>query len=140
MEGKKRKCEEEPSNSPEMGIKNERTVSLSLNSEEQDHCPWNSLPVEIGSIILHQATNTPDLGENSSALIVCRFVCRQWRDSLPQPPSNAPTSRFQSFATHFISLVAEKGYLSILKWARENGCLFDATTFRGLLEEDILKC
>jgi len=95
MEGKKRKRQEEPNNSPEMGIKKERTLSLS--SEEEEHCPWNSLPVEIGSIILQHATNTPDLGENASALIVCRFVCRQWRDSLPRPPANAPLPVFNPF-------------------------------------------
>mgnify|MGYP002395042662 CR=1 FL=1 len=125
MEGKKRKREEEPSTF-ETGVKKERTKS---RIEEEEHCNWSSLDGEISSMILHQATHTPDLGENASALIVCRFVCRQWRNFLPRPPCHHRTSRYQTFAAHFISSVAEKGYLAIMKWARENGSPLDSTSF-----------
>ena len=128
MEGNKRKREEEPNTFPETGIKKERRTLPLI--EEEEHCNWSFLPVETSSIILYQATHTPDPGENASALIVCRFVCRQWRDSLPRPPFRHPTSRVQTFAEHFMSSIAEKGYLAVMKWARENGApLYSTSSF-----------
>jgi len=38
---------------------------------------WHPLPAELAAWILHQATHSHDLAENASALIVCRFVCKQ---------------------------------------------------------------
>ena len=58
---------------------------------------WNSLPTEITQFILLQITithtrqqevntsNGPAAEELKANLMVCRFVCRQWRDILPVP-------------------------------------------------------
>jgi len=44
-------------------------------------------------------------------VIVCRMVCRQWRDSLPSPP--------QGFLFLFCPAIASQGSISLLQWARE---------------------
>ena len=114
MEDKKRKREEEEANTP----KKERKLS-SQDEEEEKPCGWHSLPVEIGAVILQHATQSKDVHENSSAWVVCRFVCRQWRDNLPHKPTRC----------WFLGGVLSKGYLGILKWAKENGCCWGQHTF-----------
>jgi len=47
--------------------------------------------------------------------IVCRFVCRQWKDLLPPP---AQLERRGIFGYH----VAGKGWLRLLQWTRKNEC------------------
>ncbi len=44
-------------------------------------------------------------------LIICRLVCKQWRDCLPLPP--------QGFLFSFGSTVAAQGSISLLQWAKE---------------------
>jgi len=51
------------------------------------------------------------------------------RDNLRRPPCTRPTKPSRPFATHFTLSVVEKGYLGILKWALENGCIWDESTF-----------
>jgi len=51
---------------------------------------WDSLPVEIAVIILQHAAYTRDkrwneVEEARATHVICRFVCREWRDILPLP-------------------------------------------------------
>ena len=51
------------------------------------------------------------------SLITCGFVCRRWHSLLPLPPSGLST---------FSSMLATRGELAILKWARAVGCPWKA--------------
>ena len=101
---------------------------------------WDLLPDEIASIILkylmpkitHQiarcglpppnsfclclARKEIDIQGTPSielvSLITCRFVCRRWHSLLPLPPPGLST---------FSSILATRGELAILKWARAVG-------------------
>ena len=74
---------------------------------------WYSLPVEVAGIILSFVT-----AENLTAGIPLHFVCKQWHTFLPSPPS----TELRDFA---VSLI-EHGPISLLQWARQNGCPFSS--------------
>ena len=51
-------------------------------------------------------------------MVVCRFVCRHWKNILPKP------KRFES-GKDFLCRVAEGGHITVLQWARSQGCRWD---------------
>ena len=55
--------------------------------------------------------------------ITSRLVCRRFRDLLP--PLSQETRRQ---ARTYCELAAKEGYLDLIKWARANGCPWDAWT------------
>ena len=59
--------------------------------------------------------------------ITARFVCRRFRDLLPPPFPKDPREQ----ASDFCKLAAADGYLNLIKWARTNGCPWDARTCAG---------
>ena len=91
-------------------------------------CWWDLLPVEIAEYILKLACEA--LEEEAKKVdvqaVVCRSVCRQWRDIFP-PPSPWIFCRFPA-------TLALLGDLHLLKWARSEGCHWDATTCSSAAE------
>jgi len=53
--------------------------------------------------------------------VPCKAVCRTWRRLLPAASSPPPPC---DYAAH----VAAQGWLSLLQWARANGCPWDKWT------------
>ena len=97
-----------------------------------DFCWFQEIPVEIASLILDFACQANlsgfDIAKSSDPTkdkiishIVCRFVCNQWRDLL-HPPEKV--ERHSCFG----HLAASRGWLNLVKWARENGSPWDHLT------------
>jgi len=63
-------------------------------------------------------------GGKRVVIVVCRSVCRWWRDILRPHP----------LACYFIDKAALLGSVSLLEWARENGSSWDETTTRSAAE------
>ena len=112
--------------------------------EDTDHSSFDLLPVEMTGVILRFATGgTPmwgrlskDLSDEELALcLICRQVCRQWKDLLPLPPLQIHTNRHitkkeaKRRATAVCTWAASRGDLKMLKWARENGSPWNNMTF-----------
>ena len=55
--------------------------------------------------------------------VPARFVCRRFRELLPREQ-----------ARYFCQLAAAEGYLGLIKWARANGCPWDADTCANAAE------
>ena len=72
---------------------------------------WNTLPVEISGMILDFVTN-----RSSKAGVPLHFVCKQWHTLLPPPSPKDLRS--------FVLPLVEQGSLSLLQWAKQNGCSF----------------
>jgi len=62
-------------------------------------------------------------------VIVCRFVCRQWRDLLPLPslwPIQEGGKKYD-----FAQQAARAGHLTLVAWARQYGCPLTRATFQA---------
>jgi len=113
------------------------------NSDEQRKEPFcvaqESFPPEIIEAILFCCA------EDVVSITVCRFVCTLWWDILRPLPSLQEymkrmeaqhcRQRVDELKTHviypsitFASVVAERGWLSVLSWARDKGCDWNETT------------
>jgi len=109
--------------------------SKSFKQAGERECALPRIPVEILEYIVHFATSDdpaykeavlsePWLGDQDPRYtrrgeaiithIVCRSVCRRWRDLLPAPSADQ--------RERFAPLAARKGWLNILRWAQGNGC------------------
>ena len=109
-------------------LMNLATVLLTIMLMEAGHnaheaVGLHSFPHELVEMILFHATQSPTQSSThslnhkfgSATLIVCRFVCHQWKLALPLPPQ--PLS-----GQEFAAVVAGEGHLSLLQWARANHC------------------
>ena len=84
-------------------------------SNSYGNASWFILPEEIAEAILLFATGQPeDLSYSRVTFIVCQFVCRQWRALLPR--------RISGLFRYFIADAAKMGSLSLVQWAKRNGC------------------
>jgi len=95
-----------------------KSVKLAVEPE----CQWSKLPVEIMSMILEGNKSC----EHFMTIVVCRFVCKLWRDLLPSVPPKAETAKFD-----FSAKAAEGGHFYLLVWAKKNGCPFTKAAFSG---------
>ena len=106
-------------------------AKASQGRKEHIDCYIHALPVELLREILtcgHQGADTspdarwlimnyaaPPTNEKKAAfathLLICRLVCKQWRDCLPPP--------FLGFLFSFGPTVAAEGSISLLQWAKE---------------------
>ena len=103
-----------------------------MENREDDHAsPFSFLPVELTQVILFEASGAGRLTEIPEegllcCRMVCRFVCRQWRQLLtpwrPHRPRNIRRDNPVRFV--FADVVASKGWLAMMIWAKENGCPF----------------
>src|SRR5271155_2600203 len=71
------------------------------------------VPIEIAKIIFGE------VGSDGVSTMVCALVCKEWRSI---------NSARKITAHYWIALVAENGYLTLLQWARANGCPWNALT------------
>jgi hypothetical protein len=76
----------------------------------------DDLPAEMVAEVLSRT------GANAT---VCLFVCRLWRDLIRSHPCAADMSAGQRFT----DAIAREGQLAVAMWARENGCLWDDSTY-----------
>src|SRR4051812_24660384 len=83
---------------------------------QQTQSALKDVPHEIVDIILRML-------DEQLEFPVCRFVCKQWWKMLPAP--SAPSAAWQKA---LCARIAGKGYLSLLQWITEQGCLWDAQT------------
>jgi len=80
----------------------------------------NVLPPEVLSMILEMASKS----SKQLMSIVGSFVCSLWRQILlPHRPRGG---RYRDYK--FTTLLAKQGWLSLLQWARQKGCKWDAAT------------
>jgi len=93
-------------------------------SQETSASGWFSLPNELAYMILMRPTGMKDRVYRQ---VIFRFVCKQWRDLVPLPMTFSLTGR-KDFNCVMISKLAGMGYLSVVKWAREQGCHWDHRT------------
>jgi len=105
----------------------EREAKTPKENATDGHCNIFSLPIEILQMILlcgHEGADksvsyakkdSREIPKNiqKAALaahsIICRLVCRQWRDCMPP----------QGFLFSFGPTVAAQGSISLLQWAKE---------------------
>jgi len=122
----------------ELQVQDQQRPSKRANHESEiaieQATGWNSLPIEIAQFILSQIAFTQSHAlhdpldqrddELKANLIVCRFVCKQWRDILP-----APWFRVNiDYDFDFAATLAGQGYLGLLQWARATGCSWNENT------------
>ena len=76
---------------------------------------FHSLPVELVEIILRAAQKKRKRKESAWLVaIVCRSVCKQWRNLLPSPTLEATQYRFDCVA-------ARTGSFTLLRWVLNHG-------------------
>jgi len=96
-----------------------------------------TLPPElVGMILLHEV-----MLEDGVTPIVCRLVCKQWRDLIPARVIHLPQNKLRLDRVMFsstlserkrsavASTVARRGSLSLLKWLVQQGCPFNQFMF-----------
>ena len=94
-------------------------------------CGWYDLPVELMAIILSWHGDKHHL----LTVIVCRFVCRQWRDMLPLASSLWPKALenelllIKAGEFDFAETASSAGHLGLVAWAMQNGCPLTRATF-----------
>jgi len=114
MQGSKRKREGEEEN-------DRPTKQISEGEGDQvPSCGMDFLPTELVAGILAFAV-LPHPGSRNRKVdpvtwVICRFVCREWRDILPANVEHAEV---------FPSEAAVRGSVPLLKWAKANGCTLD---------------
>lgn len=100
------------------------------NRPIEKRCIHDILPPEVMQLILHEA----DRISNNVMGVVCAFVCRLWRDLLflkgrkGSRNIRSYNNKTRKFSFFFMAEVARCGWMSILQWARENGCPWDVST------------
>ncbi len=111
---------------------------------------FEEVPVELIQNILFETTSFHQPKDKHGRsdegalcqLIICRFVCKLWRDLLPTPSSFSSCTflvpfieseeermpRSPDWLFSFTATMALMGNLSLLKWARGQGCGWDFRT------------
>jgi len=106
----------------------------------------NVLPIEMIHYILTEINKLRNKGHGMVSIMVCRSVCRVWRDALPPPPRRGnptlslcragmlPLLRWIKSqgcpvaGTDLMRLTAQEGHIEVLEYMRENGRAWDTGT------------
>ncbi|AVK76058.1 F-box incomplete domain containing protein [Pandoravirus neocaledonia] len=108
-------CDADPNPAPR---KRRRIESDWTDAQQHTRPQFDDLPNEILALVLSNV-------ERPMRPVV-PFVCRRWRDVFaerPRPSAENPlSSRQRHEPAKYCTALAAVGYISVLAWARANGC------------------
>ena len=106
----------------------ENKLTLIVGQGVPFYLGWNDLPVELVERILAFFKFAVE-----GNLLLGRFVCRMWRDLLPLPTDGSLIDY------DYAGVVAKRGFLELVIWARQQGFSLTASTFREAVKGGNLK-